>query len=211
MQSDELHKGNCNEPEMIHLQLACKARKEYMYRRVKKNMNCNPAPVCIAASQLLRQAQTRLGSLNFCLIWMGQVIWSDYVYIAFSLCEKNTFLQECIWEMFFRCEYIVFFLDVQMRCDVSSHGLRTPRESFFSNFWAWADILGWNILRHLGYFRPDYQHPLWYCEFLVHVFNYLTIISSKNQDFLSNSQIFIWKKGFEFGPQRIWDLAFVCP
>jgi hypothetical protein len=36
MQSDELHKGNCNEPEMIHLQLACKARKEYTYRRVKK-------------------------------------------------------------------------------------------------------------------------------------------------------------------------------
>ena len=97
--------------------------KERIYRRVKKNMNCNPAPVCIAASQLLRQAQTRLGSLNFCLIWMGQVIWSDYVYIAFSLCEKNTFLQECIWEMFFRCEYIVFFLDLQMRCDVCSGGV----------------------------------------------------------------------------------------
>ena len=32
--------------------------------------------------------------------------------IALSLCEKNThtFLQECIWEMFFRCEYIGAFL-----------------------------------------------------------------------------------------------------
>ena len=31
MQSDELHKGNCNEPGMIHLQ-----------RQGLKNMNCNP-------------------------------------------------------------------------------------------------------------------------------------------------------------------------
>ena len=66
---------------------------------------------------------------------------------------------------------------------VCNHGLRASRENFFSkmsNFWAWADILGWNVLRHLGYFRPDYQHPFWYCEFLVHVFHYSTIISTKN-------------------------------
>ena len=31
MQSDELHKGNCNEPGMIHLQ-----------KQGLKNMNCNP-------------------------------------------------------------------------------------------------------------------------------------------------------------------------
>ena len=40
------------------------------------------------------------------------------------------------------------------------HGLRTPRESFFSkiqNFWAWADKLGWNFMRHLGYFWPNYK------------------------------------------------------
>ena len=46
------------------------------------------------------------------------------------------------------------------------------------NFWAWAlsaDILGWTILRHLGYFLKRTK-PL-----------------------------------FEFGPQRITDLAFVCP
>ena len=47
------------------------------------------------------------------------------------------------------------------------HGLRTPRASFFSkilNSCTWADILGWNFLRHLGNFRPDYQHPFWYCD-----------------------------------------------
>ena len=41
------------------------------------------------------------------------------------------------------------------------HGLRTSRESFFSkirNFWAWADKLGWNFIRHLGYFWPNYKH-----------------------------------------------------
>ena len=36
-----------------------------------------------------------------------------------------------------------------------------------SNFWAWADNLG---RYNLGYFRPIYQHPFWYCESLVHVF-----------------------------------------
>ena len=41
------------------------------------------------------------------------------------------------------------------------HGLRTPRERFFSkirNFWAWADKLGWHFKRHLGYFWPNYKH-----------------------------------------------------
>ena len=41
------------------------------------------------------------------------------------------------------------------------HGLRTPRESFFSkiqNFWAWADKLGRKFMRHLGYFWPNYKH-----------------------------------------------------
>ena len=35
------------------------------------------------------------------------------------------------------------------------------QRDFFSkirNFWAWADKLGWNFLRHLGYFRPNNQH-----------------------------------------------------
>ena len=27
------------------------------------------------------------------------------------------------------------------------------------NFWGWADKLGRSIMWHLGYFRPNYQHP----------------------------------------------------
>ena len=61
----------------------------------------------------------------------------------------------------------------------SWHGLRTPNEAFFikiQNFWAWADKLG-----HLGCFRPNYQHPFWYSESLVHgFFHYATIISTIN-------------------------------
>ena len=41
------------------------------------------------------------------------------------------------------------------------HGLRTPRGSLFSkirNFWAGAHKLGWNFMRHLGYFWPNYKH-----------------------------------------------------
>ena len=44
------------------------------------------------------------------------------------------------------------------------HGLRTPRESFFSkipNFWAWADKFGRKFLGHFGYFRLIYQSPFW--------------------------------------------------
>ena len=39
-------------------------------------------------------------------------------------------------------------------CNSLTHGLRTP--SFFPkirNFWDWADKLGWNCFRHLGYFQ----------------------------------------------------------
>jgi hypothetical protein len=32
---------------------------------------------------------------------------------------------------------------------------------------------------YLPYFRPNYQLPVWYREFLVHVFHYSTIISTK--------------------------------
>ena len=58
-----------------------------------------------------------------------------------------------------------------------------PMKPFFikiRNFWAWADKLGRYILGHLGYFGPNYQHPFWYSESLVHVFHYSTIISTKN-------------------------------
>ena len=79
--------------------------------------------------------------------------------------------------------YLADFSIFSIKSNYLYHGLRTPRESFFSkilNFWAWADILGRKFLRHLGYFQPDYQHPFWYGEFLVHVFHYSTIISTKN-------------------------------
>ena len=38
-----------------------------------------------------------------------------------------------------------FFNQIFLKTNSTTHGLRTPRESFFSkisNFWAWADILG---------------------------------------------------------------------
>ena len=51
---------------------------------------------------------------------------------------------------------------IQKHCwQYFDHRLRTPRESFFFknwNFWAWADKLGWNFMRHLGYFWPNYKH-----------------------------------------------------
>ena len=50
--------------------------------------------------------------------------------------------------------------EVILVCSLT-HGLRTPRQSFFSkirNFWAWAEKLGWNLMRHLGYFWPNYKH-----------------------------------------------------
>ena len=58
-----------------------------------------------------------------------------------------------------------------------------PMKPFFievQTFWAWADKLGEQILRHLRYFPSSYQHPFWYSESLVHVFHYSTIISTKN-------------------------------
>ena len=36
-----------------------------------------------------------------------------------------------------------------------------PDRAFFlkiRNFWAWADKLGRNFMRHLGYFWPNYKH-----------------------------------------------------
>ena len=50
-----------------------------------------------------------------------------------------------------------------------------------ANFWARADNLGRQILGHLGYFLPIYQHPLWYCESLVDFLHQTTIISTKTR------------------------------
>ena len=87
-------------------------------------------------------------------------------------------------------------------------GYGRPMKPFLieiQNIWAWADKLGRLIVGHLGYFRPYYQHPFWYSESIAHVFHYSTIISTKN---LSFNYLGL---GFEFGPQRIRDLTFMCP
>ena len=46
----------------------------------------------------------------------------------------------------------------------------TQREPFFEK----SKLLGLSRQigpkMHLGYFRPIYQHPIWYCESLVYVF-----------------------------------------
>ena len=49
---------------------------------------------------------------------------------------------------------------------------------------------------HLGYFWPNYEHPFWYSESLVHVFHYSTIISTKKL-----SPNIVLGLGFEFGIQ----------
>jgi hypothetical protein len=54
-----------------------------------------------------------------------------------------------------------------------------PMKPFFIEIpkvWAWADKF-WGIF---GIFRPNYQHPFWYRESLVHIFYHSPIISTKN-------------------------------
>ena len=61
-----------------------------------------------------------------------------------------------------------------LKCILQGTYYGHPERVFFSkipNFWAWADKFGRNILGHLGYFLPIYQHLFWYCESLVHVFH----------------------------------------
>ena len=88
----------------------------------------------------------------------------------------------------------------------SQHGLLTPNEAFFS--------LKSQTLGHLGYFLSNYQHPFWYCESLVTVFHYSTIISTQNNKPLPFDihipNIYLGL-GFEFESQRIRVLSFVCP
>ena len=62
----------------------------------------------------------------------------------------------------------------------------------------------------LEYVQPNYQHTFWYSESLVHIFHYSTISFTKKLSHISNSYLGLGFE-FEFGPQRIRDLAFVCP
>ena len=50
-----------------------------------------------------------------------------------------------------------------------THKLRTPNEAISSKFLTFG--LKQTIWAILGYFRPIYQHPFWYCESLVHFFH----------------------------------------
>ena len=78
------------------------------------------------------------------------------------------------------------------------------------NFWAWADKFygiwgnfGQTISSHFGTVSSS---------FLVHIFYYLTIISTKKLSLhiqILNIYLELGLK-FEFGPKRIRDLAIVC-
>ena len=64
----------------------------------------------------------------------------------------------------------------------------------------------------MRYFGLNYQYPFWYGESLVHVFNYSTIISKKQQlSITSTSPNIYLVLEFEFGLQRNRYLAFECP
>jgi hypothetical protein len=94
------------------------------------------------------------------------------------------------------------------------HRLQTPNEAFFH---CNPELLGLERQNGqinsgaFGYFRPHYQHPFWYSESLVHVFHYSTIISTKKLSLYIHIPNIYLVLGFEFGMQRIRDLAFVCP
>ena len=70
--------------------------------------------------------------------------------------------------------------DVRLYSIPFHHGLRMPNEAFFH--WNPERLcLGIYILGHLGYFRPNCQHPFCcYNESHFHAFHYSTIISTKN-------------------------------
>ena len=72
------------------------------------------------------------------------------------------------------------------------------------SFWARADKLGRYILGHFRHFWANYQHPFWCSESLAHYFY------KKLGLYIYIPNIY-FGSGFEFGPQRIRDLAFVCP
>ena len=62
----------------------------------------------------------------------------------------------------------------------------------------------------MGNFQPNYPHPFWYSESLVHVFHYSTIFLQKKVSLYIHIPNIYLGLGFEFWPQRIRDLAIVC-
>ena len=86
-------------------------------------------------------------------------------------------------------------------CIIFSADYGHPERAFFQKSrtfglgqTSWAEM----FLRHLGYFWSDYQYPFWYCDILVKVFHYSTIISTKTKplyptpNYLFGSGIWIW-------------------
>ena len=84
--------------------------------------------------------------------------WTDSIYYAQNWLVTKKPDKKAIFHSEESNKITMNQIDISKFCN---HGLRTPRESSFSkiwNFWAWADKLGCYFLRHLGYFRPKYQH-----------------------------------------------------
>ena len=74
------------------------------------------------------------------------------------------------------------------------------------NVWTWTDNLGRYILGHFGYFWPIYQHPFW-SMFTINQ----SLFLQKTKPLYANPKYLFGIGIFEFGPQRIWELAIVCP
>ena len=90
------------------------------------------------------------------------------------------------------------------------HGLRTPNEAFFH--WN-PELLGLGrqirqkILGYLGYFRPNVSGPI-LVQWVLSIIQPLFL--QKTKPLYPHPKYFLGL-GFEFGRQRIRDLAFVCP
>ena len=70
------------------------------------------------------------------------------------------------------------------------------------NFWAWADNLGKTNFGSFGVFSADLSAP---CFLLINNYFY-----KKLRLYIQIPKVYLGL-GFEFGPQRIRDLAIVCP
>ena len=103
-----------------------------------------------------------------------------------------------------------------VHCSVTTDYGR-PMNPFFieiQTFWLLGQTNWTNEFRGiLGIFgQTKYQHPLRYSESLVHVFfNIQPLFLKKNISLYFHTPIIYQGLGFEFWPQRIRDLAFVCP
>ena len=112
--------------------------------------------------------------------------------------QKHEFEFSRVWDLFIGA------------IDDQDHRIRTSNEAFFQQN---PQLLGiWGAFGgHLGYFRSIYQHPFWYCESLVcfpfishYFYKKLSLYKFKTPSIYLELEL-------EFGPQRIRDLAIVCP